>query len=158
MDLLTVVKKKRLLGSKCITNSILFYRIQNKGDMQTFSLHPHNQDLSHISFRLSGHILHPSTDPFRHPDCPIQLTHRIYLIRPVIKPFSQTDFQKQTKRQMYNGNIDEKMLAILYGFRHFYSVAPLMFWKGMVEFLKLLIFCHAANNFIIRPWSSLKLS
>jgi hypothetical protein len=133
VDLLTVVKK-RLLGSKCSTNSILFYLIQNKGDMQTFSLHPHNQDLSHISFRLFGHILHPSTDPFRHSDCPIQLTHQIYLIRPVIKPFSQTDFQKQTKRKMYNGNIAEKRLAILYGFRHFYSVEPLMFWNVFLNF------------------------
>jgi hypothetical protein len=39
---------------------------------------------------------------------------------------------------MYNENIDEKMLAILYGFRHLNSVAPLMFWTGMVEVLKVL--------------------
>jgi len=33
-------------------------------------------------------------------------------------------------------NEDGKMLAALYGFRHFYSVNSMMFWKGMVEVLE----------------------
>ena len=50
------------------------------------------------------------------------------------------------KRKMYNGNIAEKILATLYGFRHFYSVAYMMFWKGMVEFLKILG-THEKDNY-----------